>query len=329
MSLSKLKTAIIEDSGSFKGSFAAGCTEALYEARIIPTDILCCSVGCLNGSKVAETNSLASVEELKKIWIQIEKEGPRSVFCGSAVWNLLSRWDLKHPSLYSKDGLRRLVKMLNLLEAVNSSAEIHVNVYNETTKQFEIVSSRETRFQKNAELFGSYLLGAISLPGSFDPEKIHRHFYSDSFAIGPLMEKIFQSGLDLVVVFLNEFPDSKPNPAILPWYVRDFLARYRLTDYINENSLKQYLISNPDVEFFDYGINEEDPLIIRNVLDFSQTLKRDFSQQKRFLVVIAPRISIPTLIVNDFHPGDISKAWKHGCQHTKAVLNKLAKEIKK
>src|SRR5438132_628275 len=97
--------AFVLGGGGHNGAYEVGMLRALLELEIAPELIVGTSVGALNGVAVAADPSLATVERLREVWLNLDEDRlfGGSIFAGAA--NLVR----SRTHLHSKDALRRLL----------------------------------------------------------------------------------------------------------------------------------------------------------------------------------------------------------------------------
>lgn len=69
-----MPVALVLSGGGSRGDFQVGAVRYLYDRGLRP-DIICgCSVGALNGAKLAETGDpMTAVQSLEAIWMRLEQ----------------------------------------------------------------------------------------------------------------------------------------------------------------------------------------------------------------------------------------------------------------
>jgi NTE family protein len=118
--------AVVLSGGGSLGAIQVGALQALLEAGIRPDVFVGCSVGALNAAFMAVDPSTERVQQLRELWLSLDRE---SVFPSSrrSVVGHVVRRDMH---LYENDGLHRLVSRL---VTVKDLAELAVPVHIVTT----------------------------------------------------------------------------------------------------------------------------------------------------------------------------------------------------
>ncbi|MEK7590545.1 MAG: patatin-like phospholipase family protein [Patescibacteria group bacterium] len=306
---------IIVTGGGCKCAFQVGCFQALDEYGIRAEKIQGISGGCLNAAKYLESGSNA----LKQVWIAIEKSGYSSLF---------SRWDaIKHiafanSAIFRDDGLNALVNQLNMENILHSPVNFEVVVWNEVAERNEIFSNQNLKNQAfAAENLKRLIKASASLPGFFSPEDINGNLYSDG------CEFILNTFAEMDTVFIID--PSQPQPLTnkedlknlyknLRWDKRIMKRFSSLIDRCMEKEMKYFCEVNK-FKVFPEDTEAQWP-IFNHLKEFLSSLA---GIQTKRLIAISPSINIPTLMLDFFQKGDISRAVSHGYESSKEILEKL------
>ena len=306
---------IVVTGGGFKCAFQVGFFQALDEYGIRAEKIQGISGGCLNAAKYLEGGSAA----LKQVWLAIEKNGYSSLF---------SRWDaVKHiafasSAIFRDDGLNALVNQFNMENILNSPVNFEVVVWNEVAEKNEIFNSHALKNQAfTAENFKRLIKASASLPGFFSPEEINGNLYSDG------CEFILNTFSEMDTIFIID--PSQPQPLInvdvlknlyknLRWDKRIMKRFSSLIDRCMEKEIKYFCEVN---KFKIFPEDRETQWLVFNHL--KEFLSNLAGIQTKRLIAISPAIDIPTLMLDFFQKGDISKAINHGYESSKEILEKL------
>lgn len=76
------KTAFVLGGGGHHGAYEVGMLKAVLERGITPNLVVGASIGALNGALVASEPTLASVERLRKMWLEVDDD---RIFGGSIL----------------------------------------------------------------------------------------------------------------------------------------------------------------------------------------------------------------------------------------------------
>ncbi len=150
-------TAFVLSGGGNQGVAQVGMLRALLERGHAPDVIVGTSVGALNGSVLATSPTLETVDRLETVWSALTGE---QVFPGNAfkrAWNVLRRDD----HLISNEGLSGLITAAGAAETFED-LEVPLRVV--TT---DIVTGDEMVFVRGP--LRPALLGSAALPGIFPP----------------------------------------------------------------------------------------------------------------------------------------------------------------
>ena len=118
--------AVVLSGGGSLGAIQVGALQALLEAGIRPDVFIGCSVGALNAAFMAVEPSLQRVEELRALWLSLDRDDVFPSSRRSVVGHVVRR-DMH---LYEPDGLHRLVSRL---VPVSDLGELAVPVHIVTT----------------------------------------------------------------------------------------------------------------------------------------------------------------------------------------------------
>lgn len=327
------KVGVIFDSGAFYGAFGMGIAKALWKRGIRPVAIGGVSVGALNAAKLAENNSLEGVQELEKIWLDIEKQGPSSVFApSSAFMNVVLHRN--SPSIYRSTELAGLVNKVSAQKLIKSETLFECIVTDKINDCRKIISNRDPMFAENPDTIKDYIRASASVPGAFPPVLINNGVYADGFVFGLLLESFAKFGCDTIFVAMNDLklPKHKPNYVPEKWDIEIFRGMRSLQTEINYNSINEFLEKHSDFHPFDYEAEEDDPPILKGLRKIKNWLATTIVEGqldgiRHQLVVTFPHCYIP-----DFYPtkfkkvGHISLASQKSEEEGDRILNGLEKQ---
>lgn len=118
--------AVVLSGGGSLGAVQVGALQAMFEAGIRPDVFVGCSVGALNAAFMAVDPSLERVQELRALWLSLDRDDVFPSSRRSVVGHVVRR-DMH---LYEPDGLHRLVSRL---VSVGDLADLTVPVHVVTT----------------------------------------------------------------------------------------------------------------------------------------------------------------------------------------------------
>jgi NTE family protein len=159
--------AFVLSGGGPLGAVQVGFLHALFERGIVPDVVVGVSVGALNAVAVADDPSAAGVESLEGLWLRMRKE---DLFPGGRLtwaWHAVTRG----PSLYSNDGLRRIID--RQLRA-STFEELLIPAHVVAT---DLATGEEAWFSQGP--ITEPLLASAAMPGVLPPVEIHGVRYVD------------------------------------------------------------------------------------------------------------------------------------------------------
>lgn len=196
------RTAWVLGGGGNLGSIQVGMLRAVVERGEVPDLIVGCSVGSLNGLAMAADPTLAGVERLRQIWLDLDAD---HVFPSSRVsgpWMLLKR----AASLYPADGLRALIE--------RCAPHPHIEDY---AIPFECVAtnlhSGQARWFDRGPVLEPVLASA-ALPAAFPPVELDGEEYIDGAVVDnvPISRALFHGVEKITVFHVGNFARPRPRP---------------------------------------------------------------------------------------------------------------------
>lgn len=161
------KTAFVLGGGGHHGAFEVGMLQALLEQGVRPDMVVGTSVGALNGAAIAADPSLTMVEELKKVWLNLDdgRLFGGSIFAGAAHF-MRSR-----THMHSNAGLKSLIESL-----------MPVKTFEELPVRFECVAASIEHASEHWFSSGPLIdaiLASAALPGVLPPIEIDGEHFID------------------------------------------------------------------------------------------------------------------------------------------------------
>lgn len=153
--------------GGSLGALQVGMLRALLERSIVPTTVVGCSVGAINGVGIAGDPSLRGVRRLEQLWHRVDEFDvmPSSLLPQPVQ---LAR---RGPSIHDNAGLRRLIEF-----------GLHVDTFEELPLPFACVATdidtADERWFDRGPLVPA-ILASAALPTVFPPVSIDGHRYLD------------------------------------------------------------------------------------------------------------------------------------------------------
>lgn len=309
------KIGLVLDGGGAKCVFQIGALLAFEERGVRFEKVQGVSAGCLNGAKFVESG----VQNLKKIWMDLDKMGYQSLF-GS--WFFMARHSFSN-ALYNDFALRQLVNQLDIGRILNSETEFELVVRNELTEKIELFNTWRFREQGgNLEVFRRLIKASASLPGGFSPENINNQLYSDG------CEFDLDSFADFDTVFFvnSDQPLERADPdktakmlANMHFSKRTLKLASVLIDRIALEKIKSFSL----MYHFRLVEPDEKAAIFPLISWLVKFLDNFIGPSERRLVPISPSINIPTLRLDYWEPGNFEKSIENGYQQTIETLKKL------
>ena len=321
------KVGIVFTGGGFTGAVSVGFAKAIWKNGIVPSIIQGVSVGALNAAKIIESD----VDELIRVWLEIEKMGPYSIFNWKDIaMNVLRR----NPSLYNNSGLWKLIDTFDISKITNAVEELQIITRNESDDlKINIFRNHDNLFKKDPQLFKKVILAATALQGGFPPVQINGEMHSDGmrYWIRPLVEK----GCDTIFLLLND----QANEGQMRWDQRLAMGHHTSQD---ENAFLR--LENLLSIYKDYYVileekmaEEKLPLLvkrlrmasvgklarrIRSVIS-SAAQGDDINLTPHRIFVLNTRRPITTLYTTGFQKGDIKAAIEQGYDQASNLLEKI------
>ncbi|OGY63493.1 MAG: hypothetical protein A3I24_00555 [Candidatus Harrisonbacteria bacterium RIFCSPLOWO2_02_FULL_41_13b] len=310
------KTGLVLDGGGAKCVFQIGALLAFEERGIKFSKVQGVSAGCLNGAKFVESGA----QNLKKIWMDLDKRGYQSLF-GS--WFFMVRHSFSN-ALYNDAELNQLVNQwVDVNGLLDSETEFELVVRNELTEKIEIFNTRRFKEESgNPEVFRRLIKASASLPGGFSPENINGQLYSDG------CEFDLDSFADFDTVFFvnSDQPLEKVDPdkmaktlANMHFSIRTLKLASALIDRIAAEKIKNFVLMN-HVRLVEPDEKAAIFPIINRIAKFVENL---IGPSEKRLIPISPSINIPTLRLDYWGPGDFVKSIENGYQQTTDILDRL------
>lgn len=164
-------TAFVLSGGGNQGVSQVGMLRALIERGHVPDVVVGTSVGALNGSVIAASPTIASVDHLERVWKRLKGD---EVFPGNTLrraWNLLKRDDHLIPS----DGLQALIA-----DAVSAASFSDLQVPLRVVA-VDLITGDEHVIMRGP--LAPALLASAALPGIFPPVEFNGHTLVDGAVV--------------------------------------------------------------------------------------------------------------------------------------------------
>lgn len=310
------RVGLIAPGGGFKCAFQTGCLLAFKEANV-PVDIAQgISGGALNIAKHFENGP----EELRQIWLEVEKNGPSSVFSGG-IWSTGKHVVFGDPALFSDAGLNKLLDrcLTDLEKLINNPTLVEVVVRNEVLNELEVITNHQFRGKtlEEKQNLRRAIKASASIPVIFPPQRIGDYVYSDP---GEWVLDSFSECDTVFILDTNQSEEIKDADLLarLPFYKRGLQNNSFHIDRSSEMALKEFVREN-GFSFF------PDPAVDNSIWSGIKRIARNFAGRpsKKRIVCVHPEKHNPTLMLDSFEykkRKDISLAIDQGYECTKKKL---------
>ena len=305
------KIGVIFCGGKFRGAFGAGFSKALWE-KAKPDYIQGVSVGALNGAKLIESGP----DALKKIWLgEVEVIGPSCLFHKTDMVTRLFK-----SSLFTDSGLNWLLSKLDLSKVVNSATHFEIVTRKRSENCLEIFSNREISQEKLLKV----IKASVSVGGFFPKVEIDGDYYSDGYYFS--LESAAKFGCDTIFVVINDQVYDGTDVQDLHWMREIFSDFNFLLDELIGAKITSFLEHHKDFQLFE----AETPWpVYKKVFEGLKAFLTNIVSGDNLdmvshrLVIISPKIYIPTLSDNGFKKGDLTQLFEHGEECGRYILKKL------
>lgn len=198
------RTAFVLGGGGNLGAIQVGMLRALIDRDITPDIVVGCSVGAFNGAAIAGNPTPAGALDLWDRWNSLSSSDvfhqPSRL---SGPWQLIRR----QPSVYSPDGLRRMVREWLPYERFEQAAV-----------PFQVVATslhteRDRWFDEGPVM--EPILASAALPGVFPPVWIDGEAYIDGGVVNNVpVSRAVELGADRIyVLHTGNFDRERAHPA--------------------------------------------------------------------------------------------------------------------
>ena len=320
------KVGVIFNGGGFTGAFSVGFAKAIWKNGIKPEYIQGVSVGALSGAKLVESG----IEELEKVWLELEQRGAKSIFNWSdAVWNI----PRKKSSIFNNHGIVELLSKADFAKIINSPTELQIVTTNESKDwEQEIFSNREEKYRDNPTSFKLPVLASTAVQGGLPPVMIDNEQHSDGMIFS--LEAAAKAGCDTIFLLLNDQAGTKQDR----WDQRLSMSRHMFYDRNVEYELKDFLRNHKDFDVAETSnLNLEDknlPPLIKRMIRAARSLRsvassavqgEDINFVPHRIFPLHTRTPIETLSLFSLSNGDVKAAIEQGYDQASVLLDKILK----
>jgi predicted patatin/cPLA2 family phospholipase len=317
------KVGIIFNGGGLAGCYSIGFIKALAAKGIKPQYVQGVSVGALASARLIANGW--NIEEIEKIWLEIQRLGPSCIF---------NAWDLKNAlgfksSLYNVDRIfNRIIKDIDFSAIVNSPLKYHIIANNRNKKKMVAFSNHDPATREDPQRLQKILQAAIGLYGFLPSVLIDGDWYGDG--MGFMLNEAIKARCDTIFILMNDhFGTTDRNYGALPYY-RQFISGFHdAVMKLDEREIKyarsrgyEVLENNPSGLFDDVNpFHKKIRRRIKHIMDSTvEAVKTNSDVEDIFsphrIVLLTPPSPIPTLHTLSFkqdnpktgYPGDVAAA---------------------
>lgn len=217
------RTAFVLGGGGPLGAHEVGMLRALLEQGVVPDLVVGTSVGAINGAVVAADPTVAAVERLRALWVDLGRD---AVFDGT-ITDRLRTLARSWTHLYDGQALRRLL-----------AEHIGVERIEDTVVPFECVAASIER--ATARYFDSgpiveAVLASSAVPGLLPPVEIDGEHHLDGGLVASIpLDRAIAHGADEVYVLQVGRVEEPLVAPTRPWEVAvvafEISRRHRFTE---------------------------------------------------------------------------------------------------
>ncbi|GEM_PF-6173276 len=208
--------------GGYWGITQVGQTEELLNFGYEPDMLLANSVGVFNAACLLAYGA----KRMKSFWLEVvEKSGQNLVFPRTS--GAFFRFITLKPYIFSDDGVRYLISLLDLKKVCDSFRPLLVMTYNMSRKEPRIFSTHDEEVQKDPERLRLIFRAAVAYPGIFSPVEIDGELYRDS--VEASTRPLFERGCTRVFALITDPLDHEP-PRTISWPMAMRGVGHQITD---------------------------------------------------------------------------------------------------
>jgi len=304
---------LVHTGGGAKCGFGAGALMFFEENAVRIKHWQGISAGAINVTKCVTDGARSLAAE----WLNFERNGPGSVF---SRWEAAKHYFTSRPSLYSDDGLNKLISHIDMGKLIGAPEKVEVVVWNETLEKIKVVCNRDFNDSpENRDKLRRFVKASASFCGLFSPEKIDGYDFSDGCECA--LESF--ADCDTVLFIENDQPMEKADTASMGWGDRMKKRFHTFLDRHTEREQRDFITKHKFTPFPE-DVEKAPWPVTKNILEFFKDLGKDLAglPRKRF-VTISPTQNIKTLMLDRFNKGDISKSMQNGYDRAKEVLSQI------
>lgn len=191
------KVGMIFNGGGLAGVYSAGFVKALADKGIKPDYVQGVSVGALTSAKLISTNW--NVDEMLKLWLEIQKRGPSSIF---------PKWDFRKlvffpQAIFNEQHIWNfIINTIDCKALVDSSIKYQVIANNRNKKKFVAFSNNDEATRKDPSRFKKILQAATGLYGFLPSVLIDGDWYGDGMSF--MLNEALKARCDTIFILMND-----------------------------------------------------------------------------------------------------------------------------
>lgn len=273
---------------------------------------------CIGGVSVGTINA-SSVERLDQLipsWCDTARRGQDALL---NRWGAIPRALTLATSWFSRRGLKRIVRTIDVASVLASETEIVGLAWDEVGWKTRFFSNRDTDFKENPELWRDFVEAGCCIPSIFPAKEINGVYYSDAF--WPSIRPMLKRGGKTLIICSNDQPQG-----LKPWE-ESWIRRFRIVinrshDEVLEHKLESALAAHKGTRCF---VMDAPTLLARRV---KKKIRSPFTEEAwnsatRRIVVLTPSASIPGLSSLGFTEKGIIRGIAHGRERARKLLDIL------
>ena len=195
-------TAFVLGGGGNLGAVQVGMLQALLEAGVTPDVVIGCSVGALNAAGLAADPTVAGVEKVRDIWLNLDGDELWPAGRITGLWMLGRRGQAIQPNT----GLRQLIeRTLPYARLEDATIPVHVNATS-------LHSGRGHWFTEGPAV--EAILASAALPAVFPPVVVDGEAYIDGGVVDnvPISRALALGAKRVYVLHVGNFSRARQLP---------------------------------------------------------------------------------------------------------------------
>ena len=197
-----MRVAFVMGGGGNLGALQVGMLRALAERSIVPSFVVGCSVGALNGAAYCQEPTIEGIDKLEALWRRLDGKAVLPTGFVPAALQLARRGAAVHDA----DGLRRVIASI-----------LTVSSFSELAIPFECVATALDEATERWFSTGSVadaILASSAIPAVYPPVTIDGVRYMDGAVVNdvPVSRAVELGAKVLYVLHVGSFDRPRPTP---------------------------------------------------------------------------------------------------------------------